>query len=64
MPSIFERIIAGEVPADIVYQDEHTVAFRDSASQAPTHLLVSHRTPIPGLEDTSEEQVELLGRLL
>ncbi len=63
MPTIFERIIAGEIPADIVYQDEHVLAFRDIAPQAPTHLLVIPREPIPRLEDASEDQVELLGRL-
>ncbi len=63
MPTIFERIIAGEIPADIVYQDEYTVALRDIAPQAPTHLLVIPREPIARLEDAREEQVELLGRL-
>jgi histidine triad (HIT) family protein len=63
MPTIFERIIAGEIPADIVYQDEHVLAFRDISPQAPTHLLVIPREPIPRLEDASEDQVELLGRL-
>jgi histidine triad (HIT) family protein len=63
MPTIFERIIAGEIPADIVYQDEHVLAFRDIAPQAPTHLLVIPREPIPRLEEAREEQVELLGRL-
>jgi histidine triad (HIT) family protein len=39
-PSIFERIIAREIPADIVYEDERVIAFRDIAPQAPVHLLV------------------------
>ncbi len=63
MPTIFERIMAGEIPADIVYQDEHVVAFRDISPQAPTHLLIVPREPIPRLEDAEPEQVELLGRL-
>lgn len=44
-PTIFERIIAREIPADIVYEDERVVAFRDIAPQAPVHLLVVPRTP-------------------
>jgi histidine triad (HIT) family protein len=38
--TIFERIIDREVPADIVYEDDHTVAFRDAAPQAPVHILI------------------------
>jgi histidine triad (HIT) family protein len=38
--TIFERIIDREVPADIVYEDDHTVAFRDAAPQAPIHILI------------------------
>jgi histidine triad (HIT) family protein len=43
-PTIFERIIAREIPADIVYEDERIVAFRDIAPQAPVHLLVVPKT--------------------
>ncbi|QEO09809.1 HIT domain-containing protein [Protaetiibacter larvae] len=43
-PTIFERIIAREIPADIVYEDDAVVAFRDIAPQAPVHLLVVPRT--------------------
>ncbi|MFF1632983.1 histidine triad nucleotide-binding protein [Leifsonia sp. NPDC058248] len=42
--SIFARIIAGEIPADIVYDDEHIIAFRDVAPKAPLHLLVVPKT--------------------
>jgi histidine triad (HIT) family protein len=42
--SIFARIIAGEIPADIVYDDEHIIAFRDIAPKAPLHLLVVPKT--------------------
>jgi histidine triad (HIT) family protein len=42
--SIFSRIIAGEVPADIVYDDERIIAFRDIAPKAPVHLLVIPKT--------------------
>jgi histidine triad (HIT) family protein len=44
-PSIFERIIAREIPADIVYEDERVIAFRDIAPKAPVHLLVVPKTP-------------------
>ena len=43
-PTIFERIIAREIPADIVYEDDRVIAFRDIAPQAPVHLLVVPKT--------------------
>ncbi|HEY0259417.1 MAG TPA: histidine triad nucleotide-binding protein [Lacisediminihabitans sp.] len=43
-PSIFSRIIAREIPADIVYEDDHIIGFRDIAPQAPVHLLVVPKT--------------------
>ncbi len=45
-PSIFERIIAREIPADIVYEDDLVIAFRDIAPKAPVHLLVVPKTPV------------------
>ena len=63
MPTIFERIIAREIPADFVYEDEHVVAFRDIAPQAPTHVLIIPRIPLPNLEAATPDQLELLGRL-
>ena len=62
--TLFEKIIAGEIPADIVYQDEHAVAFRDINPTAPTHVLVIPRKPIPSLAQASDEDMELLGRVL
>jgi len=62
--TIFGRIASGEVPADIVYQDEHLVAFRDLGPQAPTHVLIIPRKPIPTLNDLDEADAELAGRLL
>lgn len=49
MPTLFERIISGEIPADRVYEDEVCVAFRDIAPQAPVHVLVVPRKPVPAL---------------
>lgn len=43
-PSIFERIVAREIPADIVYEDERVIAFHDIKPQAPIHLLVVPKT--------------------
>jgi len=51
MPTLFTRIINGEIPGDIVYQDEHVVAFRDIAPQAPQHIVVVTREETPGLND-------------
>lgn len=62
--TIFAKIIRHEIPADIVYEDEHVVGFTDVNPQAPTHVLFIPREPIPTLDDATPEQAELLGRLL
>lgn len=62
--SIFTKIMAGEIPADIVYQDEHCIAIKDIAPKAPTHLLVIPRKVIPRLSEASQEDRELLGHLM
>ena len=62
--TIFSRIIKGDIPADIVYEDELCIAIKDVAPQAPTHLLVIPRKPIPRLVDASSEDREILGHLL
>lgn len=54
MSTIFKRIIDGEIPAEIVYEDEHCVAFRDVNPQAPTHVLIVPRTVIPGVAQVVE----------
>ena len=61
---IFCRIVAGEVPVDIVYQDEDFLAFRDIAPQAPTHLLIIPKIHITSSAQLAEEQQELAGRLI
>lgn len=61
--TIFARIAAGEIAADIVYQDEDVVAFRDLNPQAPVHVLVIPRKPIPTLNDVTPEDAELVGKL-
>lgn len=62
--TIFGRIAAGEVPADIVYEDTDLVAFRDLSPQAPTHILIIPRKPIPTLNDLEQADAELVGKLV
>lgn len=47
--TLFSKIIAGEIPADIVYQDDYVVAFRDIVPAAPVHVLIVPRSEIEGL---------------
>jgi histidine triad (HIT) family protein len=61
---IFCRIVAGEVPSDIVYQDADFLAFRDISPQAPTHVLIIPKTHIVSLAKLTGEQQELAGRLI
>lgn len=61
---LFCRIVAGEIPADIVHQDERCVAFRDINPQAPVHVLVIPREHIDSLDDASQKDEALLGHLL
>ena len=59
---LFCRIIAGELPAKKVYEDEHTFAFEDIRPQAPTHVLVVPKKHIRGLKEASPEDAEVIGR--
>ena len=61
---LFCRIIAGELPSDIVYQDEDFLAFRDIEPQAPKHMLIVPKTHITSLAQLAEEQQGLVGRLV
>jgi histidine triad (HIT) family protein len=62
--TIFSKIIRREVPADIVYEDDLTIAFRDINPQAPVHILVIPKKPIPQLSDAESEDHALMGHLL
>ncbi len=62
--TIFSKILAGEIPADFVYQDDLAVAFRDIEPQAPVHILVIPREPIVSLADATAENSALLGHLM
>jgi histidine triad (HIT) family protein len=64
MPSIFSKIIAKEIPADILYQDELVTAFRDISPQAPTHILIVPNREIPTLNDVTDADELALGRML
>ncbi len=62
--TIFERIIAREMPARIVYEDDQVVAFQDIRPQAPTHLLIVPRKPLARLAEAGPQDQALLGHLL
>ncbi len=55
MSTLFTKIINREIPGDIVYEDEHVVAFRDITPQAPVHVIIVPRQEIPGLASLPEE---------
>ncbi len=61
---IFCKIVAGEIPAAKVYEDERAVAFRDINPQAPTHALVIPRRHVASLGEAGEGDEALLGHLL
>jgi histidine triad (HIT) family protein len=61
--TIFKKIIDGEIPAKIVYEDDLCLAFHDVNPQAPTHVLVIPRKEIPAIDDVTEEDEPLLGHL-
>jgi len=62
--TIFGKITRGEIPTEFLYEDDHCVAIRDINPQAPTHVLIIPRKPIPRLVDSEAEDQALLGHLL
>lgn len=62
--TIFGKIIRREIPADIVYEDEHVLGFRDINPQAPVHVLFVPKQPIATLNDLTPEHAALVGRLV
>jgi len=62
--TIFSKIINREIPADIVYEDEHCLAFHDINAQAPIHILVIPKKPIPKVADANSDDQAILGHLL
>jgi len=62
--TLFERIIARQIPAKILFEDEHVLAFRDIQPQAPVHVLVIPKKPIPRIGEALPDDQALLGHLL
>ena len=62
--TIFGKIIRKEIPADIIYEDDLALAFKDISPQAPVHILVIPKKPIPTISDAQPEDKDLLGHLL
>ncbi len=61
---LFCNIVAGKTPAQVVYENEHVVAFRDIRPVAPVHALVIPRTHIPGVHDVTPEQAATIGQVI
>lgn len=61
--TIFTKIIAREIPATIVFENERVIAFRDINPQAPVHILVVPKKPIPTINDITPEDAPLVGEL-
>src|SRR5438034_1952404 len=64
MATLFEKIIAREIPARIAYEDEQVLAFHDINPQAPVHVLMVPKKPIPHIADAQSSDQQLLGHLL
>ncbi|XP_060894444.1 histidine triad nucleotide-binding protein 2, mitochondrial [Labrus mixtus] len=62
--TIFSKVIDKSIPADIIYEDEKCLAFRDISPQAPVHFLVIPKVPIPRISEAKDDDAELLGHLL
>jgi len=64
MDCIFCKIVAGEIPSEILYQDEEVIAFRDINPIAPTHLLIVSKKHIPSLLHLTNAEVPLIGHMV
>ena len=62
--TLFEKIIARQIPADIVFEDDQCLAFRDIAPQAPVHILIVPKKPLERVGAASQDDRALLGHLL
>jgi histidine triad (HIT) family protein len=62
--TLFEKIIAREIPAQIVFEDDLVLAFRDIGPQAPTHVLIVPKKPITRIAEATPDDHKLLGHLL
>jgi histidine triad (HIT) family protein len=62
--TLFEKIVSREIPATIVYEDDLVLAFHDIKPQAPTHVLIIPKKPIPRVAEAKPEDHKILGHLL
>ena len=62
--TIFQKIIDRQIPADIVFEDEDVLAFRDIQPQAPVHLLVIPKKPIVSMDHAQDEDQKLIGKVM
>lgn len=62
--TVFSQIIAKKKPAEIIYEDDEVVAFKDINPQAPVHVLIVPRKPIPKLTDADETDSAMLGKMV
>ncbi len=62
--TLFEKIIARQIPARIAYEDDSVLAFHDINPQAPTHVLIVPKKPLPGIAAATDEDARVLGHLL
>ncbi|TYT25621.1 histidine triad nucleotide-binding protein [Luteimonas viscosa] len=63
MPTLFHKIIRREIPADIVFEDEHVIGFRDISPQAPVHVLFVPKETFATLNEVPADRPEVVGRL-
>lgn len=64
MATLFEKIIARDIPADVVFEDDHCIVIKDINPAAPVHVLIIPKKPIPKLADAETEDQALLGHLM
>ena len=62
--TLFEKVVARQIPASIVYEDDLVIAFKDIDGKAPTHVLIVPKKPIPRIADAKPEDEQVLGHLL
>ncbi|MEI8103586.1 MAG: histidine triad nucleotide-binding protein [Candidatus Moraniibacteriota bacterium] len=64
MPTIFDKIISKEIPADILYEDDAVLAFRDIHPIAPVHVLIIPKKAIPTIDDLGDDDEALVGKMI
>lgn len=64
MPTLFEKIIAGQIPATVLHRDERVIAFQDIRPAAPVHILIVPNKPIPTVNDIADDDEALIGHMI